>query len=220
MNRKPAKSDTKAKSALNKPARKSAAGGAERVIRCQWASPGNDAYVSYHDCEWGVPVHDDAKLFEFVLLEGAQAGLSWTTILNKRGGYRKAFADFDVSKVARFTEKKIERLVASANIVRNRLKVKAAVSNARQFLEIQAEFGSFDVYSWQFVNGKPIQNQWKSMKQVPVTTPESDAFSKDMKRRGFKFFGSTICYAYMQAVGMVNDHTIDCFRHREVTLAR
>lgn len=183
--------------------------------RCQWCASGNELYVEYHDTEWGVPVHDDQKQFEFLTLESAQAGLSWSTVLNKREGYRKAFADFDPVKVARFSDKKIAKLLENPGIIRNKLKVKAAVSNARAFLDVQDEFDGFAPYIWQFVDGKPIQNKWKTMKQVPVTTKESDALSKDLKRRGFKFVGSTIIYAHMQAVGMVNDHTIDCFRHKQ-----
>jgi DNA-3-methyladenine glycosylase I len=193
---------------------------AKSKARCDWAAGGDKLYQQYHDEEWGVPVRDDRRHFEFLVLESAQAGLSWATILNKREGYRKAFADFDPVKVARFTEKRIEKLRANASIVRNRLKIAATVSNAKHFLEVQAEFGTFDAYAWQFVNGKPMQNRWRSMKHVPATTAESDAFSKDMKRRGFKFFGSTICYAHMQAIGMVNDHTIDCFRYRQLNATK
>jgi DNA-3-methyladenine glycosylase I len=182
--------------------------------RCEWA--GSDPlYVSYHDEEWGVPVHDDRTLFEFLILEGAQAGLSWITILKKREAYRKAFAGFDPVKVARFRKDKIERLLKDPGIVRNRLKVASSVSNAKAFLKVQKEFGSFDAYLWQFVGGKPIQNRFKTMREIPAHTAESDAMSKDLKKRGFRFVGSTICYAHMQAVGMVNDHTVDCFRHRE-----
>ena len=188
----------------------------KKRIRCQWCLSGNDRYINYHDTEWGVPVSDDRKHFEFLILESAQAGLSWATVLNKREGYRKAFADFDVNQVARFTGKRIERMLTNPEIIRNRLKVKAAVSNAKCFLEIQDEFGSFNDYAWGFLGGKAVQNRWKKMTDVPATSPVSDAMSKDMKRRGFKFFGSTICYAHMQAVGMVNDHTTDCFRYREV----
>jgi len=184
-------------------------------VRCQWCISGNDLYREYHDREWGVPVHEDQKQFEFLTLESAQAGLSWSTVLNKREGYRKAFANFDPVKVARFSDKKIAKLLENPGIIRNRLKVNAAVTNAKAFLEVQEEYGSFDNYLWQFVGGKPIQNRWRTMKQVPATTKESDALSKDLKRRGFKFVGSTIIYAHMQAVGMVNDHTIDCFRHKE-----
>lgn len=188
--------------------------------RCEWCVSGNDLYVDYHDNEWGVPVHDDQKQFEFLTLESAQAGLSWSTVLNKREGYRKAFADFDPVKVARFSDKKIAKLLENPAIIRNRLKVNAAVTNARAFLEVQEEFESFDAYLWQFVDGKPIQNKWKTMKQVPATSNESDALSKDLKRRGFKFVGSTIIYAHMQAVGMVNDHTTDCYRHKQCAKLR
>ncbi len=188
----------------------------KQPTRCAWAAAGGPLDVAYHDEEWGVPRHDDRVLFEFLLLEGAQAGLSWSTILKKRAGYRRAFADFDPAKVARFTEKRVEKLLADPGIVRNRLKVNSAVINSRQFLAVQQEFGTFDAYLWTFVDGRPIQNRWRSLQQVPATTAESDALSKDLKRRGFKFVGGTICYALMQAVGMVNDHTVDCFRHREV----
>lgn len=185
--------------------------------RCGWSYSGMSRdYVAYHDSEWGVPVHDDRKLFEFLLLEGAQAGLSWSTILRKREGYREAFADFDAHKVARFDERKVERLLQFEGIVRNRLKVASAVVNARCFLAVQKEFGSFAEYSWRFVGGKPRVNRWTEMKQVPARTAESDAFSKDLQQRGFKFVGSTIVYAHMQATGMVNDHLVSCFRHGEV----
>jgi len=183
--------------------------------RCEWCLPGNELYVQYHDQEWGVPVHDDQKQFEFLILEGAQAGLSWSTVLNKREGYRKAFADFDPAKVARFTEKRILKLLENPGIIRNKLKVRSAVTNAQNFLEVQEECGSFDNYIWRFVDGKTIRNKWKRMKDIPATTTESDALSKDLKQRGFKFVGSTIMYAHMQAVGMVNDHTVDCFRYKE-----
>jgi DNA-3-methyladenine glycosylase I len=173
-------------------------------------------YIRYHDEEWGVPVHDDRLLFEFLILEGAQAGLSWSTILNKRAGYRESFAAFDAGKVARFDRRKVERLMQFPGIVRNRLKIESSIVNARRFLEVQEEFGSFASYSWQFVGGKPIVNRWREMGQVPATSPESDAFSKDLKRRGFKFVGSTIVYAHMQATGMVNDHLVTCFRHGEL----
>ncbi len=173
-------------------------------------------YMEYHDKEWGVPVHGDQKLFEFLILEGAQAGLSWLTILKRRRGYEKAFAGFDPEKVARFTPKKIEGLLQDPGIIRNKLKINAAVTNARAFLDIQEEFGSFDRYAWRFVEGRPIQNGWQSPDQVPATSKESDAFSKDLKQRGFKFTGSTIIYAHMQATGMVNDHLTSCFRHRQV----
>ena len=183
-------------------------------VRCEWCTSGNELYVQYHDEEWGVPVHDDRTQFEFLTLESAQAGLSWATVLNKREGYRKAFADFDPAKVARFTEKRMLKLLENPGIIRNKLKVRAAVTNAQFFLAVQDEFGSFDEYIWQFVDGRPIQNKWRTMKQVPVTTAESDALSKDLKRRGFKFVGSTIMYAHMQAVGMVNDHVVGCYRHK------
>jgi DNA-3-methyladenine glycosylase I len=183
--------------------------------RCTWA--GNDVlYQSYHDTEWGVPLHDDQRLFEFLILEGAQAGLSWITILRKRENYCAAFDGFDANRIARYDANKIESLLQNAGIVRNRLKVEAAVINAQKFLDVQNEFGSFDKFIWQFVEGKPIQNKWRSPNLVPATTPESDAMSKELKRRGFKFIGSTICYAHMQATGMVNDHTTDCFRHAEL----
>lgn len=183
--------------------------------RCEWAGVANETYIAYHDQEWGVPVHDDRKQFEFLLLEGAQAGLSWWAVLSKRDGYRKLFADFDPEKVARFTAKKIERLLQDPKIIRNRAKVNAAVTNAQAFLRVQEEFGSFNDYIWQFVDGRTIQNRWQHLKDLPTTTPESDALSKDLKRRGFKFVGSTIMYAHMQAVGMVNDHLLTCFRHTE-----
>ena len=183
--------------------------------RCGWAAGSSDLYVQYHDEEWGVPVHDDQRHFEFLILEGAQAGLSWSTILNKREGYRKAFAAFDPVKVARFTQKKIERLLANPEIVRNRLKVSSAVTNAKAFLKIQREFGAFDAYIWDFVGGKPIQNRWKRMEDMPATSAQSDLLSKDLKKRGFKFVGSTIIYAHMQAIGMVNDHETSCFRYKE-----
>ncbi|TXH28188.1 MAG: DNA-3-methyladenine glycosylase I [Cyclobacteriaceae bacterium] len=182
------------------------------VFRCPWCL-GFDQYIQYHDEEWGVPVHDDRKHFEFLILEGAQAGLSWATILKKREGYRKNFAGFDPVKVARFTEKKLEKILQDPGIIRNRLKVYAAVNNAKRFLEVQKEFGSFDTYIWGFVGGKPIVNKWKSLGQVAPTTKESDALSKDVIRRGFKFVGSTVMYAHMQACGLVNDHLVDCFRY-------
>ena len=185
------------------------------VVRCAWRS--NDPlYCDYHDREWGVPVHDDRALFEFLILEGAQAGLSWLTILRKRDGYRQAFAGFDPETVARFDDAAVARLLANAGIVRNRLKIESAVGNARAFLKVQEEFGSFAAYQWRFVNGVPIQNSWKSLREVPASTPLSDAISRDLKQRGFRFVGSTIIYAHMQAVGMVNDHTTDCFRWREL----
>lgn len=183
--------------------------------RCAW--PGEDPlYVAYHDDEWGVPVHDDRILFEFLVLEGAQAGLSWITILRKREGYRRAFAGFDPERVARFDAREVDTLLGDAGIVRNRAKIEATIKNAKAFLAVQEEFGSFDAYQWRFVDGRPIQNRWTTMKEVPAYTAESDAFSKDLKRRGFGFVGTTIIYAHMQAVGMVNDHLVDCFRHRDV----
>jgi DNA-3-methyladenine glycosylase I len=184
------------------------------VTRCKWAEGMSLEYIRYHDEEWGVPVHDDHTQFEFLILEGAQAGLSWSTILNKRDGYRKAFADFDPEKVARFTKKRIEKLLLDPSIVRNRLKVGSTVTNAQAFLAVQEEFGSFNDYIWGFVDGKPIQNKWRRDRDVPATSPESDALSKDLKKRGFKFVGSTIIYAHMQATGMVNDHVIGCFRYK------
>jgi DNA-3-methyladenine glycosylase I len=186
-------------------------------VRCPWCL-GSDAYMAYHDVEWGAPVHDDRVLFEFMILEGAQAALSWSTILNKREHYRAAFERFDAAKVCKFDATRVEALLQNPGIVRNRLKVHSAVTNARVFLETQREFGSFDAYVWQFVSSKPIQNRWKSMDEVPAKTAESDAMSNDLKKRGFKFAGSTICYAFMQATGMVNDHLVACFRHREVRL--
>lgn len=183
--------------------------------RCAWC--GDDpVYVKYHDEEWGLPVHDDQKLFEMLCLEGAQAGLSWITILRKRENYRKAFHQFDAKKVSKYDQKKIDQLLLDEGIVRNKLKVNAFVQNAKSFLEVQKEFGSFDRYIWQFVNGKPIQNSRKTMQEVPSKTAESDAMSKDLLKRGFKFVGSTICYAFMQATGMVNDHITECFRHKQV----
>ena len=184
------------------------------MSRCAWAR--NELSIRYHDEEWGVPVHDDRTLFEFLILEGAQAGLSWDTILKKREHYRKVFDDFDVEKVARYGARKVEQLLADPGIIRNRLKIAAAVQNAKAFLAVQAEFGGFDPYIWQFTGGKPKQNAWRSAKEVPARAPESDAMSKDLRKRGFQFAGSTICYAFMQAVGMVNDHAVDCFRYAEL----
>jgi DNA-3-methyladenine glycosylase I len=175
--------------------------------------------VEYHDTEWGVATHDDATHFEFLVLEAAQAGLSWSIVLKKREGYRRAFSEFDPEKVARYTAKRIEKLTTDPAIIRNRMKIEAAVRNARAFLTIQQEFGSFDAYCWRFVDGRPKVNRWKSMGEIPSTSPESDAFSKDLKRRGFSFVGSTVIYAHMQAVGMVNDHLVHCFRYREVQAA-
>jgi DNA-3-methyladenine glycosylase I len=183
--------------------------------RCAW--PGSDPlYLDYHDREWGVPVHDDRLLFEFLILEGAQAGLAWITILRKRDAYRRAFAGFDPEAVARFDEAKTAELLADPGIVRNRLKIVAAIGNARAFLQVQEEFGSFDAYMWRFVDGCPVQNTRRTLAEIPATTPQSDALSRDLKGRGFRFVGSTICYAHMQAVGMVNDHLVDCFRWREL----
>ncbi len=184
--------------------------------RCDWVNPNDQLMLEYHDREWGVPVSDDRKHFEFLVLEAAQAGLSWATVLKKREGYRRAFSDFDPQKVAEYTEKQIEALIRDASIIRNRLKITAAVRNARHFLSIQAEFGSFNAYCWRFVNGDPRQEQRRSNKDIPATSTESDAFSKDLKLRGFSFVGSTVMYAHMQAVGMVNDHLVDCFRYEEV----
>ncbi len=186
--------------------------------RCSWCL-GHELYIDYHDREWGLAVHDDRQLFEMLILEGAQAGLNWLTILKKREGYRQAFEYFDVQKIARFNQKKIERLLQDPGIVRNRLKVNAAVTNARAFLEIQAAYGSFNQFVWEFVEGQPIVNRFKNMSEVPATSQQSDVMSKALKKRGFKFVGSTICYAFMQAVGMVNDHTTDCFRWKDCQLS-
>ena len=185
------------------------------LIRCDW-SLGHPSMIHYHDTEWGVPVHDDRKLFEFLVLDAMQAGLSWRTILLKRENFRKAFDNFDADKVAKYTEKRVAKLLQNPGIIRNRLKVHSAVTNARALLKVQEEFDSFDRYIWQFVDGRPHVNRFQSMKQIPATSKESDAMSKDLKRRGFNFVGSTICYAFMQAAGMVNDHIVTCFRHREV----
>ena len=184
------------------------------MIRCAW--PTTELNITYHDNEWGVPAHDDRVLFEFLILEGAQAGLSWSTILNKRENYRHTFDNFDVRKIACYDARKVKLLLADAGIVRNRLKIAATIQNAKAFLAVQKEFGSFDAYVWSFVGGKPIQNRRKSLSEIPARTPESDAMSKDLLKRGFKFVGSTICYAFMQAVGMVNDHMVECFRHSQV----
>jgi DNA-3-methyladenine glycosylase I len=184
--------------------------------RCPWSEGVSAAYLEYHDTEWGVPVHDDQKQFEFLILEGAQAGLSWSTILHRRAGYRRAFADFDPHKVARFTPARIEKLLLDPGIIRNRLKVTSAVSNARAFLELQEEFGSFDRYIWGFVDGQPVINHWRRQSEVPAISAVSDALSKDMKKRGFRFVGSTILYAHLQATGLVNDHLVGCFRHAAI----
>jgi DNA-3-methyladenine glycosylase I len=183
--------------------------------RCEWANR-SELEQSYHDKEWGTPVHDDRSLFEFLILEGAQAGLSWSTILRKREGYRKAFDHFDVRKISRYSEKDVSRLLANSEIIRNGLKIEAAITNARAFLRVQEQFEGFDPYIWQFVKGKPIQNAWKKLSDIPPSTPESEAMSRDLQKRGFKFVGPTICYAFMQAVGMVNDHVVDCFRHEKL----
>lgn len=187
-------------------------------VRCGWAR--TELGIVYHDAEWGVPLHDDHRLFEFLILEGAQAGLSWETILRKRARYRQVFEGFDPARVSRFTAARVSKLLRDPGIVRNRLKVESAVSNARATLAVAREFGSFDAYAWRFVGGRPKRNRWRSLSQVPARTAESDALSQDLTRRGFRFVGSTICYAFMQAVGMVNDHTIDCFRYREVTRSK
>jgi DNA-3-methyladenine glycosylase I len=183
--------------------------------RCDWANR-SELEQSYHDHEWGVEIHDDRTLFEFLVLEGAQAGLSWSTILRKREGYRRAFDDFDARKISKYSENTVSRLLTNSEIIRNRLKINATITNARAFLQVQKEFGSFDRYIWQFVNGKPIQNSWRKMTDIPSSIPESGAMSKDLQKRGFKFIGPTICYAFMQAVGMVNDHVFDCFRYKEL----
>jgi DNA-3-methyladenine glycosylase I len=184
------------------------------LIRCSW--PKNDLSILYHDTEWGVPLHDDRRLFEFLILEGAQAGLSWDTILKKRDNYRAAFDHFDAGKIARYDRRKIQSLLKNPGIIRNRLKVASAVQNAKAFRRVQEEFDSFDRYIWQFVDGCARMNRWRSSKQIPATTPQSDAMAKDLKKRGFNFVGSTICYAFMQAVGMVNDHLVDCYRHAQL----
>lgn len=185
------------------------------MTRCEWAN-GSALAQSYHDNEWGVPTHDDTALFEFLVLEGAQAGLSWSTILGKREGYRRAFDNFDARRVSRYSEDDISRLVANPEIIRNRLKIRATIANAKAFLKTQDEFGGFDHYIWQFVCGKPIENSWQKVTDIPSSTPESQAMSKDLQKRGFKFVGATICYAFMEAVGMVNDHVVGCFRYRQL----
>ena len=186
----------------------------KKVTRCKWAEGASLNYIEYHDKEWGVAIHDDRTQFEFLILEGAQAGLSWSTILNKREGYRKAFAEFDVEKVARFTKKRVEKLLLDPSIVRNRLKVESTVTNAKAFIAVQEEFSSFSDYIWGFVDGRAIQNRFRKDSDIPATSAESDALSKDLKKRGFKFVGSTIIYAHMQATGLVNDHVVGCFRHK------
>jgi DNA-3-methyladenine glycosylase I len=189
---------------------------AEPKKRCEWVNGDDPLMVDYHDREWGMPVHDDRKHFEFLVLEAAQAGLSWSIVLKKREGYRRAFSGFDPQKVARYSDKRIDELTLDPSIIRNRRKIEAAVRNARQFLAVQDEFGSFDAYCWQFVDGRPRLNRWKATKNIPATSTQSDAFSKDLKSRGFGFVGPTVIYAHMQAVGMVNDHLVDCFRYGEV----
>jgi DNA-3-methyladenine glycosylase I len=189
---------------------------AARLIRCTWAGTDDPLMIEYHDREWGVPVHDDRRHFEFLVLEGAQAGLSWSIVLRKRAGYRRAFSQFDPEKVARYTAKRIQKLTADPAIIRNRMKIEAAVRNARAFLAIQEEFGSFDTYCWRFVDGRPRQNRWKATSEIPATSRESDALSRDLKGRGFSFVGPTVVYAHMQAVGLVNDHLVGCFRYREI----
>jgi DNA-3-methyladenine glycosylase I len=184
--------------------------------RCSWVNVDDQLMRNYHDREWGVPAHDDRTHFEFLILEAAQAGLSWSIVLKKREGYRRAFSQFDPEKVARYSQARIEKLTADSGIIRNRLKIAAAVKNAKSFLAVQEQFGTFDAYCWRFVDGRPRQNRWRSLRQIPATTAESDAFSRDLKSRGFSFVGSTVIYAHMQAIGMVNDHLVECFRHRDV----
>jgi DNA-3-methyladenine glycosylase I len=184
------------------------------IVRCRWAS--NELNIPYHDEEWGKPVHEDRKLFEFVILEGAQAGLSWDTILRKRERYREVMDEFDAEKIVRYDKKKVKELLGDAGIIRNRLKIDSTIGNARAFLKVREEFGTFDKYIWQFVGGKPRQNRWKANERLPATSPESDLMSKDLKKRGFQFVGSTICYAFMQATGMVNDHSVECFRYKKL----
>ena len=187
------------------------------VKRCAWALS-SQQYLDYHDKEWGVPVHDDRKLFEMLILEGVQAGLSWSLILKKRDGYLQAFDGFDAHKIAHYDDRKVQELLANPEIVRNRLKIRAAIQNARAFLELQSQYGSFDAFLWRFVGGQPMQNAWQTLQEIPASTRESDAVSKELKRQGFTFVGTTICYAFMQAVGMVNDHTVECFRWQELQL--
>ncbi|MBT4289963.1 MAG: DNA-3-methyladenine glycosylase I [Deltaproteobacteria bacterium] len=188
----------------------------KQLIRCPWVDLSKPDYVKYHDQEWGVPGHNDQKLFEFLVLESAQAGLSWYTVLKKRENYRKAFNGFDPEKVAKYNDKKVEKLLGNAGIIRNRLKIQSTISNAQKFLAIVEEYGSFDAYVWRFVDGSPVVNHWKSLDDYPATSKASDVFSQDLKQRGFKFVGSTICYAFMQATGMVNDHSLDCYRRQQI----
>ena len=190
-----------------------------RVQRCPWAFEKNPLYVEYHDKEWGVPVYNDRIIFEFLVLESAQAGLSWSIVLNKRENYRKAFAQFGPKKIAQFTAKDVTKLIKNAGILRNRAKIKATINNAKRFLEVQKEFGAFSKYIWSFVDGKPLQNRFRHMKNLPAITPKAEALSKDLKKRGFKFLGPTVIYAHMQATGMVNDHLISCFRHHQVKMS-
>ena len=192
----------------------------KKISRCPWVDLSKPDYIAYHDVEWGVPVHDDSRLFEFLTLEAAQAGLSWYTVLRKRDAYKKAFAGFDPAMVARFGARQFQALLKNPGIIRNQLKIAAAINNAKRFLEVQKEFGSFDAYIWGFVGGKPIVHRLRRLKDYPVTSAASDALSKDLKQRGFKFVGSTICYAHMQATGMINDHTVDCFRRNEIARYR
>lgn len=194
---------------------KRAKSAAREPVRCPWCLSGNQLYIHYHDTEWGVPAYDDRTQFEFLILEGAQAGLSWSTVLNKREGYREAFAGFDAERIARFGKRDIERLLKNPNIIRNRLKIESAITNARAFLQLQSTGPGFAKHLWSFVGGKPIVNRFRATSEVPATSPQSDALSKDLKKRGFRFVGSTIIYAHMQATGMVNDHLVDCFRHKE-----
>jgi DNA-3-methyladenine glycosylase I len=186
------------------------------IKRCAWPVAADPLYIEYHDKEWGVPVYEDKKIFEFLVLESAQAGLSWRTVLNKRENFYRAFAGFDPIKVSRFTQKDVQRLLQDAGIIRNRLKIEAAINNAQRFLQVQKEFQTFAGYIWGFVGGKPIRNKWRSLKELPIVTEEAEALSKDLKQRGFKFLGPTVIYAHMQATGMVNDHTVDCFRYKQV----
>lgn len=192
----------------------------EKRKRCEWARQDDPLYVSYHDVEWGVPLHDDRKLFEFLILEGAQAGLSWSTILHKRQNFQRAFDHFDPRKVSQYDEKKVRELLSDSGIIRNRLKIVAAIENAKSFINVQEEFGTFDEYVWKFVDGRPKQNKWRSLKEIPARTVESDVMSKDMIKRGFRFVGSTICYAFMQTIGMVNDHAVYCFRYNDLMRGR